>query len=116
VAAGPDVVADVVGTGIAAGGPVALLALTVLLILRGQLVPRATLEDLRADRDARISELATERETWRAAYLEEVEARRLAQEQVDELLEFARTGDHLLRTVLPPVGEVTEDAGVATTQ
>lgn len=70
-------------------GAVALLALVVLLILTGRLVPRRTHEDLIAERD-----------NWRAAFLESEAARKVEHEQTGELLEMARLGGSLL-TALP---------------
>lgn len=91
--------------GINAGnaGAVALLTLVVLLILTGRLVPRRTHEDTLADRD-----------TWRKAFMESEAARKVEHEQVEELLELAKLGGHIL-TALPQPGktgeeEVTADA------
>lgn len=102
---------ELLGINVLQGGAAAILALVVLFILVGRLVPRATVNDVRADRDARIAELAQERDTWRAAYMEEAAARRVAQDQVGELLEFGRTADHVLRSLpRPALGEVTDAA------
>jgi hypothetical protein len=90
-------------------GAAALVGVVVLLVLTGRLVPRSHLSDLRADRDARIQEIAGERDTWRDAHQVSEEARREAQDQVGELLELSRTADHVLRS-LPRPGEVTASA------
>lgn len=89
------------------GGAAALVTLIVLLILRGGLVSRAVLEDVRKDRDARIAELAAERDAWREAHRESEAARIEAQSQVGELLELSRVADHVLRSLR---GEVPGDA------
>lgn len=89
------------------GGAGALVTLIVLLILRGHLVPRAVLEDVRKDRDARVAELVKELDTWRAAHRESEAARVDAQSQVGELVELARVADHVLRAIR---GEVPGDA------
>lgn len=98
---------------IAQGGAVAILAIVVLLVLMGRIVPRRTLDDLRADRDARIREIAAERDTWRAAHGVSEEARHDAQGQVRELLELSRTAGHVLGALPQPAGrEVTAGAPV----
>jgi hypothetical protein len=92
-------VADLLGTGVVQGGAVTVVMAIVVLILRGHLVPASVLRDLRADRDARIAEVAAERDTWRAAHQISEEARHTAQAQVGELLELSRTADHVLRSL-----------------
>ncbi|WP_431781692.1 hypothetical protein [Streptomyces chumphonensis] len=79
-------------------GAGALLGIVILLILTGRLVPRSTLEDVRAERD-----------TWRTAHQVSEEARLAALRQNDELTELARTGVRAL-DALPRPGEVS--AGV----
>ncbi|WP_354643837.1 hypothetical protein [Kitasatospora camelliae] len=97
---------EVTAVGALQGGAAGLVALIVLLILRGNLVPRSVLDDVRADRDARLAELAAERDTWREAHKVSEEARHVAQDQAGELLELSRTADYFLRS-LPRAGEVT---------
>lgn len=107
---------ELAGLGIVQGGAAAVLGLVVMLILLGRLVPRSILEDLRADRDARITELAAERDTWKAAHQLSEEARHVAQDQVGELLELSRTSVHVL-TSLPRTEGVAHaqlDQGMAT--
>lgn len=84
-------------------GAVALVGLIVLLVLRGQLVPRRQLEDLRADKDQQIEDLRKERDTWREAHTVSEEARRDALDQNDELLEMSRTAGAFM-TALPRAG------------
>jgi hypothetical protein len=94
------------------GGAAAILSAVVMLILLGRLVPRSVLEDVRTDRDARLAELAAERDAWRAAHDRSEEARHLAQDQAAIALEVARTADQMLRS-LPsprPVAEGVSDA------
>ncbi|MGW2739137.1 hypothetical protein ACWC4D_33680 [Streptomyces sp. NPDC001288] len=95
------------GLNVAQGGAIAILALAVLLILRGHLVPRSVLEDVRKDRDDRLAELSAERDKWRDAHKESEAARVEAQSQVGELLELSRTADYVLRALR---GEVHGDA------
>lgn len=89
------------------GGAGAIVTLIVLLILRGNLVARSVLEDVRKDRDARVAELAKERDAWRDAHRESEAARIEAQSQVGELVELSRLSAHVLRAIR---GEVPGDA------
>jgi hypothetical protein len=50
---------------VALGG---LVTLMVLSLIRGWVVPRSVLVDRVADKDARIAEVALERDQWKAAY------------------------------------------------
>ena len=99
---------ELLGVNAAQGGAAAIVVLVVLLILLGRLVPRSVLEDVRADRDARLAEIAQERDTWRDAHKESESARQVAQDQVGELLELSRTADHLLRSLPHPEGVTDE--------
>lgn len=98
---------ELMGINVAQGGAVAILALVVLFIIRGSLVPRSVLDDVRKDRDTRVAEILAERDTWRDAHRESERARVEAQSQVGELLELSRTADHVLRSLR---GEVPGDA------
>jgi len=100
-------VSELLGVNVAQGGAAAILALVVLFILLGRLVPRSVLEDVRKDRDSRVAEILAERDTWRAAHRESEAARIEAQNQVGELLELSRTADRVLRAIR---GEVPGDA------
>lgn len=75
-----------------------LVTATVILILRGNLVPRSVLDDRTKERDA-----------WKNAYMESEKARGVLVSQNGELLEVARTANHILRSL--PGG----DSGVGTT-
>ena len=85
------------------GGAAALLALVILLILTGRLIPRRTHEDVIADRD-----------NWRSAFLQSEAARKQEHDQTEELLALARLGGHILTALPHPgkadEGEVTADA------
>lgn len=89
------------------GGAWTIVAFVVLLVLRGNLVSRAVLEDVRKDRDARVAEALAERDTWREAHKESEAARLDAQGQAGELLELSRTAYTVLRAIR---GEVPGDA------
>ncbi|MFH8805467.1 hypothetical protein ACH4F6_39000 [Streptomyces sp. NPDC017936] len=93
-------------------GAAALVGLVVLLVLRGQLVPRRQLEDVRTDLVRQIDDLRGERDTWRQAHAVSEEARREAQDQAGELLELSRTAGYFF-SALPSVRsrEVSADAG-----
>lgn len=84
-------------------GTPSLIALGVVLILTGRLVPRRTLLDVQRDRDR-----------WREAYLTTEQSRRLEAVHTGELLEAAHTTAHVLRA-LPVVTrtEADPDATVA---
>lgn len=58
----------------------ALVGISVLMLLTGRLVPRATLNDARVDAS-----------NWRTAYEQERAAREVLQKQNGELLELAKT-------------------------
>lgn len=71
----------------------ALVGLAVLMLLTGRIVPRATLQDARA-----------EASNWREAYELEREARSALQQQNGELLELAKTST----SVLTALGQTSE--------
>jgi hypothetical protein len=90
-------VSEVFGINPGDAGAVTLLVVVVLLILTGRLVPRRTHEDAIADRD-----------NWRQAFLESEAARKVEHEQMAELLEMAKLGEHIL-TALPQVRRADEE-------
>lgn len=98
---------ELLGLNIAQGGAVALVGLVVLLIYRGHLVPRSVVDDVRKDRDDRLTALVAERDAWREAYRVSENARMESQAQVGELLELSRTAGNVLRAIR---GEVPGDA------
>lgn len=78
----------VVPAGLGAFGLMCMVA-----ILVGRLVPRRNIDDVLHDRDE-----------WRAAHRISESARVEQQQQVDELLEHARTTDALIRAIKAPKG------------
>jgi hypothetical protein len=66
----------------------ALLGITVLLLLLGRIVPRATYQDK-----------AKEAEKWRLAYEAEAKARATSDSQTAELLEVAKTTHKIIVAV-----------------
>lgn len=86
-------------------------------IMRGWLVPRRTLEDVRKDRDDRLAEkdreierAYAERDQWRQTALAAEEGRAVSSEQVATMLEGMKTVTAVV-TALPRVGEDGEDHG-----
>lgn len=80
-------------------GAVGLLALTVILILSGKLVPSKTSQrevDALERENIRLQEEVRE---WRHAYRTVEEAQRLSARQIEELLEYARATDAVLRAL-----------------
>lgn len=73
-------------------GLTGLLTVGIVMILTGRLVPRSTVEQMRAERDARLTDLL-------AAHQAEVEARKLTIQQVSELEENSRVTVELLRAL-----------------
>lgn len=84
------------------GGFVSLALAGFWFVLTGKLVPRQTLQDVRADRDARIEELKAERESWKEAFFTSEQARALTESQIDKLLETSRTTEALIRSLPRP--------------
>lgn len=78
--------------------PAGLLAIVILLIAFGKLVPRRTLEDV-----------ITDRNEWRAAHQVSEQARVELQQQVQELLENSRATDAFLRALPIGVARSRED-------
>jgi hypothetical protein len=72
-------------------GPTALLAITILLILLGRLIPRPT-----------YNEKKEECERWRLAYETERDARQISDLQTAELLELAQTTHALISAIVRP--------------
>lgn len=88
------------------GSAVTILAGVVLAIIRGWLVPRKTLEDVRADRDARVAAAEAREEQWRQAYLTGQDTIRQLTQQHDELLEIGRTNSAVIQA-LPAAIQLT---------
>jgi hypothetical protein len=80
-----------------------LLSFAIFLILTGRLVPKSTVDDLRADNQARIADVREEADSWKDAYLLTERARGEQGSQFSVLLEYAKTADHLIRAMQPPM-------------
>lgn len=77
------------------GSPWALVAVVVMLIYLGRLVPRSVLEDVRNDREIRLAEVRAERDDWKAAAVE-------LRKQNGLLLEQGKSSLKLLRALPTP--------------
>lgn len=78
------------------GGAVGLLALVIVAILLGRLVPRRSLEDVREDRDARLAASEKRGDEWRAAALIQDERNDVLAQQITQLLDSNRTTNALI--------------------
>lgn len=78
-------------------GSAGLLAVVVIMVLTGRLVPRSVVEDLRADKDAQI-------ETWKTAYERAVSAQDVQRDHIRTLLEASRTTTHVIQALPQAAG------------
>jgi hypothetical protein len=69
------------------------------LILTGRLVPRSIINDIRQDRDERIAVHRNETSVWREAYTLSEAARERQGDQLSVLVEYAKTADHLMKSI-----------------
>lgn len=101
---------------LATGSATALLGLVLLLVLLGKLVPRSALDDarkdaeqVRQDRDRALAEKQKEVDLWRSAFINEVGTTRELSSQNSQLMEVARTADHVLRSLPAGNGDSPND-------
>lgn len=87
---------DITGIPLGSLAPPALLGLVVIYFLLGKIVPRSALDD---------KQLETDR--WRAAYETERDSRKIAEGQVVELLELAKTSNAILVGTFGPGGPLS---------
>jgi hypothetical protein len=78
-------------------GATGLLALVVLMILRGSLVSRRVHDDLRNDKDKQI-------EIWKTAYDTSMSIQAVQREQISALLEATRTTTHVIQALPQAAG------------
>lgn len=83
-----------------------ILGLAVLLVFRGVWVPRPTvnqwlsvLRERLNDKDERIADKVAQVEEYKAAWQAEMAARRQQDQQLLELMEYARTTDQAIRAM-----------------
>jgi hypothetical protein len=82
--------------------PGVLLVVVLLIIravVRGDLVPRATVDALLRGRDGEIERAVTRGNDWQAAFEAQRHRGDLLAEQNRELIEVARSHEHLVETV-----------------
>lgn len=84
------------GSVVVQGGAVGLLAMVVVAVLVGKLVPRKSLDDVRADRDSRLADEKARGDEWRAAALAQDERNDVLARQLAELLDATRTTNALI--------------------
>ena len=69
------------------------------MVLTGRLRSDRNVQEIRDDRDARITQLIDEISTWREAWHTSEEARGELQSSVETLLELARTTEDILKSL-----------------
>lgn len=72
-----------------AGG---LLAFAVILILRGSLIPRRVVDDMRTEKDKQI-------DTWRMAFESGQKVQETQRQQITILLEATKTTTHVIESI-----------------
>ena len=85
-------------------GAAGLLTVAVFLVLRGWLVPRIVVTEMRKNDQERIDDLTKQRDQWIEAYMAAEAGRRTADRQVEALLEGARTTASVV-AALPKAGD-----------
>lgn len=85
-------------------GATALLALFVVAILTGKLVPAKVADD-------RAAAAERDRDLWREAYVNEAAAHATSAGQTTELLQLARVTNALLAALPRTAEQIREDAG-----
>lgn len=93
---------ELFGINVVDGGAVALLVLVFLYVISGRLVPRRTHEDMITDRD-----------NWRAAFLESEAARKVEHDQNEQLLAMANLSGNLLAALPPPPAATGEEVNAS---
>jgi hypothetical protein len=72
------------------------------LVASGRLVTRREIDRMVDDHVREIADVSHDRDEWRAAHRISETARQVAADQVDELLEHARTTDRFIRSLPYP--------------
>lgn len=83
----------------AAGALLAVVIYIIRVVVRGDFVPRKTVDALLIGRDNEIVRERQRGDDWHAAYEHERHAREVVVSQNGELIEVARTGRHLMETL-----------------
>lgn len=86
-------------------GATGLLAIAVILIFRGSLVPKSTVTEMRKDKDEQIA-------MWKGAFETSQRAVEMKDRQIDTLLEATRTTTHVVTAMseVAGLGERNRDA------
>jgi hypothetical protein len=92
--------------GISFGG---LVSVAIVLIFRGDIVPRSTVEAMRQDRDITIARYEAENAMLKEAYLLSEKARVAGADSDKELLILGRTTVHLLESIHERANGVNDD-------
>lgn len=96
-------------------GAIGVLFGVLWLVFTGRLVPRSTLDDARADRDARVAEANQDAEEWRRLYVSECEAheltRRAHAEEMRAALLASTEGAQVAAVLLREIREKQIEAG-----
>jgi hypothetical protein len=85
----------------------ALVCVFVIMIYRGNLVPRRAVNDMIRAHEREMEDISHDRGEWRTAHRISETARLEAVGQVHELLEHARTTDQFIRSLPTPRQEAT---------
>lgn len=78
-------------------GAAGLLTLVILMILRGSLVTRKILDDMRADKDKQI-------DTWKAAYETALAVQEVQRQQITALLDATRATTQVIQAIPKAAG------------
>lgn len=77
----------------------ALIVSAIWLIFTGRLVPRSTVDAIKIEADQSVTRALEEKREWKEAYHLEHAAREKLGDQLGELIEYAETADHLIRSI-----------------
>lgn len=93
-------------------GAAGLLSGVVVLVLTGRLLPKSSVDEMRADKDRQI-------DTWRTAYERALEVQDEQRRHITELLEATRTTTHVIQSLPRAAGldeRSIQSAGLAEDQ
>lgn len=76
-----------------------ILALAIMLILTGRLVPRSTVDQIREDRDRALTISEKRGDDWKGVAETWQSIGQEQSGQLGQLLELAKTNDHLIRSI-----------------
>lgn len=77
----------------------AIVTFCVLSLIMGWIIPRKIHRERMDDKDKQINNLVTERDSWRSAYQTAESARLVASDQASDLLDGAKTTNHLIESL-----------------